>query len=82
MEENNNIVECQVTAGPLAPVVNPIEEFKLKIKAILDESTVLSRRVNEVAWQQKQKKNVISYNPAVPLNVSGWRFRNQTDFAF
>ena len=58
MEENNNVVEQSV-----APVVNPIdelgtaiEEFKLKIKAMLDESTVLSRKVKEVALQQKQKE--------------------------
>ena len=58
MEENNNVVEQSV-----APVVNPIdelgtaiEEFKLKIKAMLDESTFLSRKVKEVALQQKQKE--------------------------
>ena len=58
MEENNNVVEQSV-----APVVNPIdelgtaiEEFKLKIKAMLDESAVLSRKVKEVALQQKQKE--------------------------
>ena len=58
MEENNNVVE-----QPVAPVVNPIdelgtaiEEFKLKIKAMLDESAVLSRKVKEVALQQKQKE--------------------------
>ena len=43
MEEINNVAE------QTAPVVNPleelsavVEEFKLKIKAIFDESTVLS----------------------------------------
>ena len=57
MEENNNAVE------QTAPVVNPldelgtaIEDFKLKIKAMFDESTVLSRKVKEVALIQKQKE--------------------------
>ena len=58
MEENNNVVEQSV-----APVVNPIdelgtaiEELKIKLKAMLDESSVLSRKVKEVALQQKQKE--------------------------
>ena len=57
MEIENNVVEQTV------PVVNPldelgvaIEEFKLKIKAMFDESAVLSRKVKEVALNQKQKK--------------------------
>ena len=57
--ENTNVVEQQNTA----PVVNPldelgaaVEEFKLKIKAMLDESAVLSRKVKEVALSQKQKE--------------------------
>ena len=55
--ENTNVVE------QTAPVVNPldelstaIEEFKVKVKAILDESTVLSRKVKEVVIAQKQKE--------------------------
>ena len=55
--ENTNVVE------QTAPVVNPldelgtaIEDFKLKIKAMFDESTVLSRKVKEVALIQKQKE--------------------------
>ena len=57
MEENNNVVE------QTAPVVNPleelsaaVEEFKLKIKAMFDESTALSRKVKEVSLIQKQKE--------------------------
>ena len=57
--ENTNVVEPQNAA----PVVNPldelsaaIEEFKVKVKAILDESTALSRKVKEVAIAQKQKE--------------------------
>ena len=57
MEIENNVVE------QTAPVVNPldelgaaVEEFKLKIKAMFDESTALSRKVKEVALIQKQKE--------------------------
>ena len=57
MEIENNVVE------QTAPVVNPleelsaaVEEFKLKIKAMFDESTVLSRKVKEVSLIQKQKE--------------------------
>ena len=57
METENNVVE------QTAPVVNPldelgaaVEEFKLKIKAMFDESTALSRKVKEVALVQKQKE--------------------------
>ena len=58
-DENTNVVEPQNAA----PVVNPldelgtaIEDFKLKIKAMFEESTVLSRKVKEVALIQKQKE--------------------------
>ena len=45
------------TAGnPLDELGVAIEEFKLKIKAMLDESAVLSRKVKEVALSQKQKE--------------------------
>ena len=59
METENNVVEQQNAA----PVVNPldelgaaVEEFKLKIKAMFEESTALSRKVKEVALIQKQKE--------------------------
>ena len=55
--ENTNVVE------QTAPVVNPldelsaaIEEFKAKVKVMLDESSALSRKVKEVAIAQKQKE--------------------------
>ena len=57
MEIENNVVE------QTAPIVNPldelgaaVEEFKLKIKAMFEESTALSRKVKEVALIQKQKE--------------------------
>ena len=59
MEIENNVMEQQNAA----PVVNPldelgtaVEEFKLKIKAMFEESTALSRKVKEVALVQKQKE--------------------------
>ena len=46
-----------------APVVNPldelnanVEEFRGKLKLLLDESGVLIRKVKEVALVQKQKE--------------------------
>ena len=57
METENHVVEQS------APVVNPleelsaaIEEFKAKVKVMLDESSALSRKVKEVAIAQKQKE--------------------------
>ena len=57
MEIENNVVE------QTAPVVNPldelnanVEEFRGKLKLLLDESGVLIRKVKEVALVQKQKE--------------------------
>ena len=59
MEIENNVVESQNAA----PVVNPldelganVEEFRGKLKLLLDESGVLIRKVKEVALNQKQKE--------------------------
>ena len=65
----SNVVTTPI-ASPVAPittpepaVVNPldelaaaVEEFKSRIRAIFDESTILSRKVKEVALVQKQKE--------------------------
>ena len=59
MEIENNVVEQQnaaPVANPLDELSAAVEEFKLKIKAMFDESTVLSRKVKEVALIQKQKE--------------------------
>ena len=58
MEENNNVVEQPVApvASPLDELGTAIEELKIKLKAMLDESSVLSRKVKEVALLQKQKE--------------------------
>ena len=55
--ENTPVVEqTDPVANPLDELGTAIEEFKLKIKAMLDESAVLSRKVKEVALSQKQKE--------------------------
>ena len=55
--ENTPVVEQTApVANPLDELGTAIEEFKLKIKAMLDESAVLSRKVKEVALSQKQKE--------------------------
>ena len=59
METENNVVEQQnaaPVANPLDELGTAIEDFKLKIKAMFEESTVLSRKVKEVALVQKQKE--------------------------
>ena len=52
----------QIT-NPEPAVVNPLDElaaavddFKSRIRAMFDESTLLSRKVKEVALAQKQKE--------------------------
>ena len=59
MEIENNVVEQQNAA----PVANPldelnanVEEFRGKLKLLLDESGILIRKVKEVALIQKQKE--------------------------
>ena len=57
--ENTNVVEQQNAAlvvNPLDELGAAVEEFKLKIKAMFEESTALSRKVKEVALIQKQKE--------------------------
>ena len=57
---------------PVAPIINPetpvnplddlaaaIDDFKSRIRAMFDESTILSRKVKEVALAQKQKEREI-----------------------
>ena len=57
MEIENNVVEQTApVANPLDELGAAVEEFKLKIKAMFDESTALSRKVKEVALVQKQKE--------------------------
>ena len=66
---NEPITNVAAPLQPVAPIINPetpvnplddlaaaIDEFKSRIRAMFDESTILSRKVKEVALAQKQKE--------------------------
>ena len=44
------------TVNPLDELASAVDEFKARIRAVFDESTILSRKVKEVALAQKQKE--------------------------
>ncbi len=57
METENNVVEQTApVANPLDELNANVEEFRGKLKLLLDESGVLIRKVKEVALIQKQKE--------------------------
>lgn len=61
MEPENNVVEQQnaapvVTVTPLDELNANVEEFRNKLKLLLEESGALTRKVKEVALLQKQKE--------------------------
>ena len=57
MEIENNVVEHTApVANPLDELNANVEEFRGKLKLLLDESGVLIRKVKEVALVQKQKE--------------------------
>ena len=61
MEPENNVVEQQnaasvVTVTPLDELNANVEEFRNKLKLLLEESGTLTRKVKEVALLQKQKE--------------------------
>jgi hypothetical protein len=57
MEIENNVVEQTApVANPLDELNANVEEFRGKLKLLLDESGVLIRKVKEVALVQKQKE--------------------------
>ena len=51
-----NNVNTEVPANPLDELATAIDEFKTRLRAMFDESTLLSRKVKEVALSQKQKE--------------------------
>ena len=66
---NESIPNVAAPLQPVAPIINPevqvnpldelataVDEFKARIRAMFDESTLLSRKVKEVALAQKQKE--------------------------
>ena len=50
------IVTPEVPANPLDDLAAAVDEFKTRLRAMFDESTLLSRKVKEVALSQKQKE--------------------------
>ena len=55
--ENTNVVEQTApVANPLDELNANVEEFRGKLKLLLDESGVLIRKVKEVALVQKHKE--------------------------
>ena len=50
------IVTPEVPVNPLDDLAAAIDEFKTRLRAMFDESTLLSRKVKEVALSQKQKE--------------------------
>ena len=51
-----NNVNTEVPANPLDELATAVDEFKTRLRAMFDESTILSRKVKEVALVQKQKE--------------------------
>ena len=48
--------EPEAVQNPLNELNTNVEEFRCKLKLLLDESSVLIRKVKEVALVQKQKE--------------------------
>ena len=51
-----NNVNTEVPANPLDELATAVDEFNTRLRAMFDESTLLSRKVKEVALSQKQKE--------------------------
>ena len=49
-------LEPETPANPLDDLASAVDDFKTRLRAMFDESTVLSRKVKEVALVQKQKE--------------------------
>ena len=45
-----------MVVNPLDELATAVDEFKARIRAMFDESTLLARKVKEVALAQKQKE--------------------------
>ena len=51
-----NNVNTEVPVNPLDELAAAIDEFKARLRAMFDESTLLSRKVKEVVLANKQKE--------------------------
>ena len=49
-------LEPETPANPLDDLASAVDDFKTRLRAMFDESTLLSRKVKEVALVQKQKE--------------------------
>ncbi len=49
-------LEPETPANPLDDLASAVDDFKTRLRAMFDESTMLSRKVKEVALVQKQKE--------------------------
>ena len=50
------IINTETPSNPLDDLAAAIDDFKTRIRAMFDESAILSRKVKEVALAQKQKE--------------------------
>ena len=50
------IINTEVPANPLDELATAIDDFKTRLRAMFEESTLLSRKVKEVALSNKQKE--------------------------
>jgi type VI protein secretion system component VasF len=50
------IINTETPVNPLDDLAAAIDDFKSRLRAMFDESTILSRKVKEVALAQKQKE--------------------------
>ena len=48
--------EPETALNPLDDLASAVDDFKTRLRAMFDESTMLSRKVKEVALVQKQKE--------------------------
>ena len=51
-----NNINPEVPVNPLDDLAAAVEDFKTRLRAMFDESALLSRKVKEVALVQKQKE--------------------------
>ena len=49
-------LEPETPVNPLNDLASAVDDFKTRLRAMFDESTMLSRKVKEVALVQKQKE--------------------------
>ena len=52
----NTINPEPIVVNPLDELAAAVDEFKARLRSMFDESTLLSRKVKEVALVQKQKE--------------------------